>query len=81
MYELHEIVPQNAELWCRPEAVVAYGEPATRIVEAAKERDADLIVLGVRDAAGHLGSLTHLERAVSHNVVAHAVCPVMTVRG
>jgi nucleotide-binding universal stress UspA family protein len=81
MYELHEIVPQDAELWCRPEAVVEYGEPGACILEAAKKRDADLIVLGVRNAEGRLGAATHLERAVAHKVVAHATCPVLTVRG
>ena len=81
MYELHEIVPQDAELWCRPEAMVEYGEPGARILEAAKKRDADLIVLGVRSTAGRLGAATHLERAVAHKVVAHATCPVLTVRG
>jgi nucleotide-binding universal stress UspA family protein len=81
MYELHEIVPQNAELWCRPEAVVEHGDPAARILEVARLRGADLIVLGVRSAAGSLGAATHLERAVAHKVVAHAACPVLTVRG
>jgi nucleotide-binding universal stress UspA family protein len=81
MYELHEIVPQDAELWCRPEAVVEYGEPGACILEAAKKRDADLVVLGVRSAQGRLGAATHLERAVAHKVVAHATCPVLTVRG
>ena len=81
LYELHEIVPENAELWCRPEAAVEYGEPAACILEAAKKRDADLIVLGVRGAEGRLGAATHLERAVAHKVVAHATCPVLTVRG
>jgi nucleotide-binding universal stress UspA family protein len=81
LYELHEIVPQDAELWCRPEAVVEYGDPAGRILEAAKQRDADLIVMGVREAAGRLGVATHLERATAHKVVAHATCPVLTVRG
>jgi nucleotide-binding universal stress UspA family protein len=81
MHELHEIVPQDAELWCRPEAVVEYGDPAARILEVAKQRDADLIVLGVRDAAGRMGAATHLERATAHKVVAHASCPVLTVRG
>jgi nucleotide-binding universal stress UspA family protein len=81
MYELHELVPKDAELWCRPEGVVEYGEPAARILEAAKQRNADLIVLGVRDHGGRLGAATHLERAVAHKVVAHAKCPVLTVRG
>jgi nucleotide-binding universal stress UspA family protein len=81
MHELYEIVPQAAELWCRPEATVRFGNPMDRILEAAKELDADLIVLGVRDAAGRLGAATHLERTTAHKVVAHAACPVLTVRG
>ncbi|MGD1210393.1 MAG: universal stress protein [Candidatus Acidiferrales bacterium] len=80
-YQLHEIVPASAELWCRPEAVVRYGNAADKIIETAKERGADLIVLGVRDARGHIGAATHLERTTAHKVVAHAVCPVLTVRG
>ena len=50
-------------------------------MEAAMALDADLIVLGVRDAAGHLGAATHLERTTAHKVVAHAPCAVLTVRG
>ena len=80
MHELHELVPKDAELWCRAEAVVEYGETAARILEAAKERNADLIVIGVRNAAGHLGAATHLDRSVAHKIVAHAHCPVLTVR-
>jgi nucleotide-binding universal stress UspA family protein len=81
MHQLYEIVPQTAELWCRPEAIVRFGNPADRILESAKENDADLIVLGVRDAAGHLGAATHLERTTAHRVVTRAACPVLTVRG
>jgi nucleotide-binding universal stress UspA family protein len=80
LYELNEMVPKDAELWCRPEAIVEHGKPAERILEAAKQRGADLIVLGVRDAAGRLGAATHLERTTAHKVVAHAPCPVLTVR-
>jgi len=81
MHELYELVPSDAELWCRPEPLVQYGDPATRILETAEDRDVDLVVLGVRDAAGRLGAATHLERSVAHRIVAHAKCPVLTVRG
>ena len=81
MHQLYELVPAEAELWCRPEATVRFGNPAERILEAAEELEADLIVLGVRDAAGHLGAATHLGRTTAHRVVAHAPCPVLTVRG
>jgi nucleotide-binding universal stress UspA family protein len=81
IHRLYEIIPVNAELKIPPQVSVEYGEPADRIVEVAKERGADLIVLGVRDAAGRLGAATHLERAIAHKVVAHAPSPVLTVRG
>ena len=81
MHQLYELVPEEAELWCRPKATVRFGNPAERILEAAVELEADLIVLGVRDAAGHLGAATHLERTTAHKVVAHAPCAVLTVRG
>jgi nucleotide-binding universal stress UspA family protein len=80
MYKLGQLVPKDAE-WCQPRTVVDYGNPAGCILSVAKERSADLIVLGVRDAAKHLGAATHLERTTAHNVVVHAQCPVLTVRG
>lgn len=81
MHELYEIVPPGAESWCRPEATVRFGIPADKILEAARELDADLIVLGVRDPGARIAAATHLERATAHRVVAHALCPVLTIRG
>jgi nucleotide-binding universal stress UspA family protein len=80
-FRLHEIVPEPAESWCRPDTVVRFGTAADRILEVAKERDVDLIVLGVRGNRGVPGAATHLERATAHKVVVHAPCPVLTVRG
>jgi nucleotide-binding universal stress UspA family protein len=79
MHHLHEIVPPEAGLWCRPEAVVEHGEPATKILEVAKQRKADLIVLGIH-GTNHALSTSHLERSVAHTIVANASCPVLTVR-
>jgi nucleotide-binding universal stress UspA family protein len=81
MHELYEIVPQSAEIWCRPEATVRFGPVANRILDAAKELEADLIVLGVRDPGARMGAATHLERTTAHKIVAHAACPVLTIRG
>jgi nucleotide-binding universal stress UspA family protein len=81
MHRLLEIVPADAELWCRPEASVQYGTPGDMILDVANERGVDLIVMGVRDAMGHLGAATHVQRATAHQVVSHAHCPVLTVRG
>lgn len=81
MHQLYEIVPGSAEIWCRPEATVRFGPPAERILDAARELDADLIVLGVRDPGKRMGAATHLERATAHKIVANAACPVLTIRG
>jgi nucleotide-binding universal stress UspA family protein len=81
MHRLYEIVPQLAEFWCRPEATVRFGIPGEKILDVAAEYDADLIVLGVRNPGNYLGPATHLERTTAHRVVAHARCPVLTVRG
>jgi len=80
MHALLEMVPPDAELWCRPEPVVQYGSPAERILVEAKGRNVDLIVLGVRNAAGRLRVATRLSRSVAYQVVANAPCPVLTVR-
>jgi nucleotide-binding universal stress UspA family protein len=78
---LHNLVPSEAELWCQPEYVVEQGEAATKILEVAKERDIDLIVLGVHRPKGYVGAVTHLPMATAHRIVSQAACPVLTVRG
>jgi len=80
IHRLYDIVPCQAHLSIPPEVSIEYGSPAERIIAAAKQRSADLIVLGARRARGHLGSATHLERRTAHEVVARASCPVLTVR-
>jgi nucleotide-binding universal stress UspA family protein len=78
---LQALVPPEAELWCEPSFVVEQGVPAEKTLEIAKQRHADLIVLGVRHAEGHLGASTHLPWATAHQIVTRAACPVLTVRG
>ena len=80
IHQLYETVPTDADLYFPPQSLVEYGDPAERILLAAKERSSDLIVLGVRDASGRIGAATHLARATAHKVVAQAPCPVLTVR-
>ncbi len=78
--QLHALVPAEAETWCRVECVVKEGEAANAILEAAKERNVNLIVLGVRPETGFPGASTHLPIATAHKVVSQANCPVLTIR-
>lgn len=76
---LRELVPEDAGLRYAPDILAEYGSPAECILESAADREADLIVLGVRPANGHLGAATHFGRAVAHKVIVGAHCPVLTV--
>jgi nucleotide-binding universal stress UspA family protein len=77
--KLEDLTPEEAGLRYAPEPIVEFGSPGDRILQAAADRDADLIVLGVRP--GHVDASTHLPWATAHKVVARANCPVLTVRG
>jgi nucleotide-binding universal stress UspA family protein len=79
--KLKELVPEGTDNWCQAETLVETGDPSSRILDMAGLQGADLIVLGVRSAVESLGAATHLGRATAHKIVAHAPCPVLTVRG
>jgi nucleotide-binding universal stress UspA family protein len=77
--ELRRLVPAGAEAWCKPEFVVRYDFPAGGILRLARERDIDLIVMGVRKSPD--GSIQdHSPWPVASQVVAEALCAVLTVR-
>ena len=77
---MHELVSPEVEIWCEPQYVIEQGDPAEKILEVAERSKADLIVLGVRHSAGVPGAATQLPIATAHKIVAHAKCPVLTVR-
>jgi nucleotide-binding universal stress UspA family protein len=77
---LHKLIPEEAEAWCKPEYFVGRGDPAEQILDIAKLRETDLIVLGVKPEKGVPGAATHLPIATAHKVVQGALCPVLTVR-
>ena len=83
MHRLRELVPPAAEPWCHAECVLEFGRqfapPAERILEVARDRAADLIVLGVSSVRGKLGLSTHLASTTAQ-ILTQAVCPVLTVR-
>jgi nucleotide-binding universal stress UspA family protein len=78
---LQALVPAGAELWCEPKCQVEHGKEAEKIMEVATALGADLIVLGVHRPQGGVGAVTHVLRSVAHEVVSHAQCPVLVVRG
>ncbi len=75
MRHLHEALPKNQDL-SPIELVVDFGDPADHIVEAARQRAADLIVLGSGEAQN---SATQPVGTITQQVIARATCPVLTV--
>jgi nucleotide-binding universal stress UspA family protein len=78
---LQELVPTDAEMWCHPEYFVQFGPPAERILQFSATHGADLIVMGVHPTHGAVSTVTHLAHTTAQHIVAHATCPVLTVRG
>lgn len=79
--QMRELVPIDAELGIYPDYAVEFGSAADQILRFSEERDADMVVLGVRSTRGGLGTATHLTRTTAQHIVGHATCPVLTVRG
>jgi nucleotide-binding universal stress UspA family protein len=75
--ELQELVPRATELHCKLDFEVAVGEPVEQILRAAKEMNADLIVMGAKARGSLAGNVPHTK---AYRVVCGAQCPVLTVR-
>ncbi len=78
MLELRILAAQAGANCCSTvEPVVVHGNPSTEILALAAERRASLIVLG----AMHRTALENIARdRTVHRVLAHAHCPVLTLR-
>ncbi|HEY7410439.1 MAG TPA: universal stress protein [Vicinamibacteria bacterium] len=74
---LRDIVPVASRDWCEVEEVVASGKPYAEILRVARERDADLIVMGVR---GRSALNVAVFGSTANQVVRGGACPVLTVR-
>ena len=79
-HELHEMLSSDLDLPHAPDFAVEFGKPADAILTAAGQRAACVIVLGIRGAGPHPHAAAHLDASVAHKIVAHAPCPVLTVR-
>jgi nucleotide-binding universal stress UspA family protein len=75
---LNEVVPKEAREWCDIDIVVRSGKPYRDILELARERDVELIVMGVR---GRNPLDLMLFGSTTQHVVRHSQCPVLTVGG
>ena len=81
LHNLGQLLPSDAQLWCRPQPCVAHGAPAHQIVATARRESADLIVLGIRGVGVLREMQVRVQNNVAYDVIAHAPCPVLTVRG
>jgi nucleotide-binding universal stress UspA family protein len=77
--QLRDLIPPEANLSFDPEFVVEFDFVPDAIVKVASDFQADLIVMGVNQAASARAS-AHLPWATAHEVVCHASCPVLTVK-
>jgi len=75
--QLRQLLPADANLWCRPNLRVEEGDPAVQILGVARQENADLIVLSVRESKP---LSDHAPWATISKIVSHAHCPVLTVR-
>ncbi len=76
---LEALIPPDAKDWCQVSAVVSFEYPAEGILHLANTQSADLIVMGVHKRVPRMAA--HLPWAVAYEVVCHAPCPALTVRG
>ncbi|MHB1021164.1 MAG: universal stress protein [Acidobacteriaceae bacterium] len=75
---LRELLPKDAEDWCRVKTRVEYGEAAKDVVAIAVAEKADLILLGVSE---HGPLADHAPWGTLTNTIRYAKCPVLAVRG
>jgi nucleotide-binding universal stress UspA family protein len=69
----------DLDLWCEPELYVDVGIPADTILQVARDKRVNLIVMGVRHSGAPVAA-SHVPWRTAHQVVCHAPCPVLTVR-
>jgi len=74
---LADIVPEEAQTWCKPVTVLLAGRPHEEITKYAMVNDIDLIVLGVR-GYGLVESL--FVGSTTDRVMRRASCPVLSVQ-
>lgn len=64
---------------CEHESLVKVGKAAEKILQVAREKEADLIIIGAHPYH-RMGLAGHLPKTTAYQIVSRAVCPVLTVR-
>ncbi len=70
----------ESEQGIQPEFLVEFGSPETLTLEMVQKREIQLLVLNV-PGTEHPALSAHLPGPLAYNVVTHARCPVLVVRG
>jgi nucleotide-binding universal stress UspA family protein len=73
---LRQLAPAEHFPWCTIVHKVAFGETLEEILATAKDRKADLIVVGLHRSVRFT---SHLPERLSYRVLCEASCPVMSV--
>jgi nucleotide-binding universal stress UspA family protein len=76
MNRLKDLAPQGRYRWCTLDHIVSFGDPAQQILKTAKEKNADLIVLGLHTSVQFT---SHFPERLAYSIVCDAPCPVMSV--
>jgi len=77
--QLQQLMPNDDETAIDTELIARFGIPSEKILEAALEKKAELIILGLHRAS-LAGTISHMPWATAYDIVCGAGCPVLTVR-
>jgi len=76
-HKLQELMPTGCQPLCKVEFHVGYGQPTAEILRFAREKNADLIVIGAKKRGPLAGHVVHSK---AFGVVRGAGCPVLTIK-
>ncbi|MHB1698711.1 MAG: universal stress protein [Acidobacteriaceae bacterium] len=74
---LRSLLPPDAELWCKPKVLVAFGDASNEVLNAAAAEAADLIVVGIHEPTP---LADHAPWSTMSQIIHGATCPVLGVR-
>lgn len=75
--QLIDMVPEECQNWCTPVTILLEGQPYTELIQYAREKQVDMMVLGVH---GHGLLEQFLVGSTTDRIIGRAPCPVLVVR-